>query len=93
MAYISLLNSFEEVILETPKSQQPTTGWVNFDNEFNAFSTPGLHIVGGRPGMGKSSVLRSIAINLSANAAVGFVSLTNNTKLLSKSFLYHYDCP
>lgn len=90
MSYKSLLNSFEELSNNNTSNQFPYTGWENFDNEFQAFSTPGLHIIGGRPGMGKSTVLRSIAINLSKNRPIGFVSLANNTKEISKSFLHHF---
>ena len=71
-------NSFlADVLKQKNDAATRLTGFNDFDNKLGGF-TSGLYIIGGRPGVGKTTFLDQIAYELSENTPVFFISYEQN---------------
>jgi len=61
------------------KDNDVLTGFNDFDNQFRGFNFGELVIVGGRPGMGKTAFLISLAFNISTNLPILYFSYDRST--------------
>src|SRR5690606_6675783 len=63
------------------------TGFGDFDDKFNGFRASELIVIGGRPGMGKTQLLVTLANNISKNYPVLFFTYDLPDKLLASRFI------
>lgn len=63
------------------------TGFKQFDADFGGFSEGELIVVGGRPGMGKTMFIISLALNISSSRPVCFYSYDLSNQNLQNRFL------
>jgi len=63
------------------------TGFSNFDNEFGGLNLGEYVIVGARPGMGKTTFLVNLALNVSTVAPVLFISLDLSEHMITARFI------
>lgn len=68
----SSISEIESHLVHPDKNSGLSTGYLDLDNKIGGFKT-GLHIIASRPAMGKSTLLRNIAEN---------ISLLNDGKIL-----------
>ena len=64
-----------------------TTGFEAFDRNFKGFYPGELIVVGGRPGMGKTALMISLALNLSLQTPLVFMSMDISSNILSNRIL------
>jgi replicative DNA helicase len=75
--------------LKNPFSNEKvyTTGFEAFDRNFKGFYPGELIVVGGRPAMGKTALMISLALNLSLQTPLVFMSMDISSNILSDRIL------
>ena len=63
------------------------TGFKHFDKDFNGFGEGELVVIGGRPGMGKTMLMVSLALNISENHKVCFYNYDLSEQNLLSRFI------
>ena len=64
-----------------------TTGFEAFDRNFKGFYPGELIVIGGRPGMGKTALMISLALNLSLQTPLVYISMDIPSNILSNRIL------
>ena len=82
-----LANRLELLKKGTPKVQDFTTGFPQFDEKFGGFNKGELIVLGGRPGMGKTRLLVHFAQVIGEKKKVVFYSLEQNLRQLVDRFI------
>ncbi len=76
-----------QLIEDHPKGDFFTTGFENYDNEFGGLSAGEFIVVGGRPAMGKTQMLVTMALHLSLTQPVLYYTFDLSETYLSYRFI------
>ena len=84
----------ELVARQTERLTQPIqadqyyrTGFESFDADYYGFYPGELIVLGGRPGMGKTSVMISLALNMSLKHSLAFISMDDSAETLTNRII------
>jgi replicative DNA helicase len=87
VALKNLRESTFDLIKNGPSVSAIQTGWERFDKEIGGFIPGEFVVVGGRPAMGKTSLLIDLAVRLSERFQILYISLDLSVPVLTSRFL------
>jgi replicative DNA helicase len=71
----------------SPTSNMIKSGFTDFDKTFGGFSYGEFVVIGGRPSMGKTQLLVNLALNISSNIPVLYLTFDLSKHLLTNRFI------
>lgn len=88
--YWTIADIVQDAYNDLDRKENPliTTGFVTLDNEVGGLGPGEQLLIGARPSMGKSTLLRQMAVRIAREGIpVGFISLEENTKKIARNVL------